>query len=651
MAYASGTCGDNVTWELSDDGVLTLSGTGATYDYDDPMYVGNESPLSNQALYLDFEIDHLGEDYHFSAVVNSGITRLGNYVLAGAPIESVSLPGTLTEIGQGAFESGKLTSVSIPKSVTKIEVAAFRYNDLASIDIPANLTEIDMEVFRGNQLTGVTIPAWVTRIGTGAFTDCKIKSVSIPAGVTFCGHDAFDSDLFESFVVESGNTNYSAVDGVLFNGDKTEIIRYPIAKQTTNYHYDIPEGVKAIGYWSFRGALHLLAVTMPDTVTEVGGWAFDGVPLTSVKLSQNLSVIETGAFAETGITSIDLPDTLVTINGFAFEKTKLSAITLPESLTEIGNGAFSETQITSVIIPKNVESLSSSAFQEDIMVSYTVDEANNQYSSVDGVLYNKDKTELRIYPACKIGEEFTVPDTVVKISGTAFDHVNYLKKVTLPANVDTINSSAFGYPDERHIETLELKTKTPPTVPSNTLAPLATIIVPYGTGDKYKAAEGWKDYADIIIEAKGFPLRQFILGLLSELTAGSAKEPIAYLYNGVRLPKLPEWDRGVYPFAAITKTTILNTTSYCLYVAQSMYTDYYTEGDGGWRLLADGGLKSASISTSATEWPDPKAVAGFPTRLSVDTYSHNGVLWSNHSFYGPNGEEWITASDPVPVYE
>ena len=117
-----------------------------------------------------------------------------------------------------------------------------------------------------------------------------------------------------------------------------------------------------------------------------------------------------------------------------------------------------------------------------------------------------------------------------------------------------------------------------------------------------------------------------------------------WLYNGKDLPILPASD---LPYAFIVETTILGITYYTLYLCESAYAAYHTGLDGAWSVIAEGVLKSERITESATEWGTLTAV-GSPM-VQICSYDSDIVLWSNHSFPGPNGEDWIAASDPVPV--
>lgn len=110
---ASGTCGSNLTWVLTDDGTLTVSGSGAMYDY---SYYPDEAPW---------------DDYRSSitkVVIKKGVTSIGDYAFYNGYVSSVSIPSTVTSIGYEAFAYNMLTSVTIPSSVTSIEGYAFECN-------------------------------------------------------------------------------------------------------------------------------------------------------------------------------------------------------------------------------------------------------------------------------------------------------------------------------------------------------------------------------------------------------------------------------------------------------------------------------------------------------------------------------------------
>lgn len=145
-----------------------------------------------------------------------------------------------------------------------------------------------------------------------------------------------------------------------------------------------------------------------------------------------------------------------------------------------------------------------------------------------------------------------------------------------------------------------------------------------------------------------------LLGQFSSPLPMAQKEPVAYLYNGVRLPKLPEWDREKYPFVVV-----MQEVSSSIYFAQAIAAPLYTEetvslaGKSLFQLAYDQSylLKSAIQETGT--WGDwyevPKAY--FQGRLENDGATENVLVWTNHDILNQDGTVYLAASEPVPVYE
>ena len=166
----SGSCGDKLTWSLSDDGTLTISGKGAmdNYKFDGYDYLANS-----------YYTDAPWYTYHYyikSVVIENGVTSIGDRAFYGcANLTSVTIPSSVTSIGSSAFyRCYELTSVTIPSRVTSIGSNAFEEcESLTSVTIPYGVAEIGERTFYNcKALTSVTIPGSVTSIGEYAFYDC-----------------------------------------------------------------------------------------------------------------------------------------------------------------------------------------------------------------------------------------------------------------------------------------------------------------------------------------------------------------------------------------------------------------------------------------------------------------------------------------------
>ena len=140
-----------------------------------------------------------------------------------------------------------------------------------------------------------------------------------------------------------------------------------------------------------------------------------------------------------------------------------SNLTIPSKLngctvTSIGDYVFAGcSKLTSVTIPKNVKSIGIQAFNGcECLANIYVDSNNKKYTSVNGIFYNKNKTELIRYPEGKNGTSFSIPNTVKKLSDDAFNSC-LLRSVTIPDSVTSIGAAAFG----------ECKKLTKITIPKN----------------------------------------------------------------------------------------------------------------------------------------------------------------------------------------
>ncbi|MDD6610696.1 MAG: leucine-rich repeat protein [Clostridiales bacterium] len=306
---ASGTCGDNLTWTLDQNGTLTIRGTGKMYDWSDesdvPWY-----QLQNQIIEVDIgnSVTSIGNcafyscDSLTSVTIGNGVTSIGNYAFYDChSLTSVTIPDSVTTMGKHTFQGcSSLESVTIPDSVTSIGYNAFSdCGSLTSVTIPDSVTSIGSSAFYGcGSLTSVTIPDTVTSIGSWAFAYCdSLTSVTIPDSVTSIGNYAFEGcDNLTGIHVDTNNPAYASVDGVLFNKNKTLLIQYPGGKSGA---YTIPDSVTSIGDYAFYSCDSLTSVAIPDSVTSIGAGVFQYCnSLTSVTIGTGVTNIGDSAFSD-----------------------------------------------------------------------------------------------------------------------------------------------------------------------------------------------------------------------------------------------------------------------------------------------------------------------------------------------------------------
>ena len=173
----TGKCGDNLTWTIDNNEVLTISGTGRIPDYNDSSSGGN-----NTAPWY-------GYAYQIKKVVlGSGVQNIGNNAFAGCyGMTDITIPDGVTSIGDSAFDwCSALTEISIPGTVSSIGDSVFSgCSALTEISIPDTVSSIGDSAFsRCSALTEISIPSTVSSIGSYAFSGCALREVEIPQGIT-----------------------------------------------------------------------------------------------------------------------------------------------------------------------------------------------------------------------------------------------------------------------------------------------------------------------------------------------------------------------------------------------------------------------------------------------------------------------------------
>ena len=205
--------------------------------------------------------------------------------------------------------------------------------------------------------------------------------------------------------------------------------------------------VTSIGDQAFYGRNQVTSVTIPDSVTSIGAWAFENCSsLINVTLPGSLASLPHGVFLYcTSLTGVTIPSTVTTIGEYLFSGcSSLASIRVPDSVTSIGLQAFGGcSSLTNVVIGKGVTSMELDVFAGcSSLTAITVNPQNSNYSSVAGVLFNKNWTTLIQYPAAKAGD-YTITNSVTSIGDEAFRGCARLTSVTLGDGVTHIGNDVF----------------------------------------------------------------------------------------------------------------------------------------------------------------------------------------------------------------
>ena len=407
-----GTCGNQLTWSFdTETGALIITGEGEMNDYSSSLSA-SPGPSPWDSFSSSIKTVHIG----------SSVTSIGSYAF---------------------YKCANLVGVTIPDGVTNIgDCAFYGCTSLAKATITCGVTEIGYRVFYGcRSLTSVTIPDSVTSIGKEAFSGCRnLTSVTIPNSVTSIGNSAFSSCTSLQSV--------SIPDNVTSMGDS--VFQYCTSLENVT----IGNSVERIGTFAFYECTSLVSVTIPNNVTVIGDYAFEHcTELASISIPKSVTKIGSHAFSNcTSLISISIPDSVTSIGEFAFAYcARLTNITIPNSVTYIANRTFANcTELECVTIPDSVTGICLGMYNAfsscTNLTSFKVDQNNRFFSSDEsGVLYNKDKTVLYMYPLGNTRTDFTIPDVVTRISDYAFYNCALLSNIVFPDSVTSIGESAFGY--------------------------------------------------------------------------------------------------------------------------------------------------------------------------------------------------------------
>ena len=386
-----GSCGQNggnLNWSYNETTkTLTISGTGNMSNYYSSGTAGGRAPWVNSKIKDEIE----------TVVISEGAESIGEYAFFECTgLKNVTIPSTVKTINEGAFyKCSGLTSPQPEKSDDEI---------VDSITIPYGVTSIGDEVFAHcTGLKKVTIPGSVKSIGERAFSDCHISTEE--------SEDGTERGL-EKVVIENGT--------------------------------------ETIGKEAFNGSKKLNDIILPDSVTSIGENAFQYTGLyyewfdgneDVLYINNHLISVYQGTANECNIKS----GTKTIADSAFFACGSLPGITIPDSVTSIGNRAFKDcNSLKSITIPKRVTTIGNCAFYTCYdLQSIEVDSGNPEYCSENGVLYNKEKTEIIRFPKEKTEVSFAIPKSVTKIADGAFEYCKNLTNVTIPNDMTSIGNNAF----------------------------------------------------------------------------------------------------------------------------------------------------------------------------------------------------------------
>jgi len=393
--YITGQCGYNATYSLNlSTGKLTISGTGAMFDYN---FNPSNVPYAAYASQIK------------SVRVEDGITVIGNNAFRNLNnVTSVSLGNTVTEIGVRSFDGcSNLTNISLPAALKTIDEGAFERTGLTGVNLPSSLTYIGASAFKELPITKVTIPENVTYIGEQAFTQTEgnqtLKSIAFLGAPPTIGAYSFAGVIADATCYAEngwttshtknygGQLNWTIVDDcagshsytytILSGGKHTKKCANCTTPSVTEAHTFV-SGVCACGqlsagqcgdsaYWNYDASTKTLTVTGTGAMYDFGynentgeWWASTGEPawlkldVANVVIGSGITAVGRYNFYTMPISKVTLADTVTEVRAGAFQGTA-AAIQNSRNLAIVGDSAFAGTSIDKVY---NAVTVGESAF-------------------------------------------------------------------------------------------------------------------------------------------------------------------------------------------------------------------------------------------------------------------------------------------------
>lgn len=414
MSGDIGADGGNVTFTLTDEGMLTISGNGAMKDFAEAFY----SPSADSAPWYDYDsvlVKHI--------VIEEGVSSIGTCAFIRTNLlEDVTLPSTMKKIGRYAFAYSNMTEIDLPEGVEEIGEYAFdNSRKLRQITLPSTLKKIGDDVFYYCEaLQSIDLPSGLTELGNYVFYGCKQLSgtVVIPEAIKSLYGTFSHCESLEKVIMPEG---LEEIRGAFY-----------YCKSLTEA--DIPSTVRTIGYEAFEGSA-ITSAHIPEGITEIGDEAFYRcASLVDLTLPSTLEIIVSDAFAKcTSLREVSFPDGLTSIGSYAFsECTSLEEVILPDSVTTLDDYAFSS--CTGLVKANTGNGLTEmgNAFQS--------------CSSLVDVTLSDQLTQINrsTFQNCSSLETIVLPDRIRYILDSAFAGCTNLKNVSLPSGLTALYNSVFS---------------------------------------------------------------------------------------------------------------------------------------------------------------------------------------------------------------
>ncbi|MDE7298123.1 MAG: leucine-rich repeat protein [Lachnospiraceae bacterium] len=373
--------------------------------------------------------------------VPDGVTRIGAWAFdQNRRIEKVVLPDTVTSIGKSAFRACSRLKTVEANCLELINAGAFKLSGIEEIDL-SHVKRIEENAFAHcRALTEVHLDA-VEELENLAFSNCEnLKIVTGLTQLRFLGDFSLNGTLFATqYGKGEGEDPLLIINGMVVLGTNCSGV------------VTLPDTVTMIGGGAFAGS-SLTEIILPDTVTSIGGGAFEGSSLAKIVIPDSVTRFGEGVFKNSELSSVTLPAGIRKIENYMFDHTpRLTQITIPDSVEIIGDYAFFGCGLTQITIPDAVEIIGDSAFEYSCLTSIalpasvkTIGNSAFECRDLKTVSMQDSVTKLgkRAFAWSEL-QDIRLSNQLMEIKEETFDFCPNLKSITLPASLEIIRGGGI----------------------------------------------------------------------------------------------------------------------------------------------------------------------------------------------------------------
>lgn len=273
--------------------------------------------------------------------------------------------------------------------------------DLKKIEIKKYKSNEDNHLPSGafyfnSRIKEIILPQETNSIGISSFAYCSgLKSIIIPQSVNIINKSAFVGFAGEIHV-DPLNSNYTSDNGILFNKDKTILIKYPT---TLAGKYTLPNDVEVIEDYAFKFCSNITEVILPQRIKTIGQFAFSGCfNLKSINIPENIADIKSGAFDQcSSLEKIEFPLYFSVIESGIFKNCGIKSFTISNRISEIKRSAFMGSSIINVVIPKQVKTIGTLSFSACPNLEKVIIQSENIEIKDNAFSFNNKLVEIHLF--------------------------------------------------------------------------------------------------------------------------------------------------------------------------------------------------------------------------------------------------------------